>query len=83
VADPAVRAAACAAGIAGALAAVLNVPIAAAFIVTELFGISYVVPALAGSVLAYKMAKPVFAYEYVALGPVVRRRPRRTPTEKE
>ena len=72
IADPSVRAAACAAGIAGMLAAVLNVPVAAALIVTEAFGVAYVVPALAGSVLAYKLAKPVFVYEYVLPGPGTR-----------
>jgi len=67
--DPAIRSAACAAGIAAALAAVLNVPIAACVIVTEIFGISYAVPALIGSVIAYKTAKPVFLYEHVIADP--------------
>lgn len=54
-----------AAGIAGALASVLNVPVAACVIVMERFGLSFGFPAALGGIIAYQMAKPMVIYHYV------------------
>jgi CIC family chloride channel protein len=55
-------------GMAGLLAAVLNVPIAALVIVMEIFGTSYAVPAALGSIIAFTLARSDVVYRYLEKG---------------
>jgi len=55
-------------GMAGLLAAVLNVPIAALVIVMEIFGTSYAVPAALGSIIAFTLARSDVVYRYLERG---------------
>jgi CIC family chloride channel protein len=52
-------------GMAGLLAAVLNVPIAAIVIVMEVFGTSYAMPAALGSIIAFNIARSEVVYQYL------------------
>jgi CIC family chloride channel protein len=47
------------------LAAVLNVPIAAMIILMEMFGTSYAVPAVLGSIIAFSIARSEVVYRYL------------------
>lgn len=53
-----------AAGISGMLASVMNVPIAGAVIVTEIFGFNYSFPAAWGSIIAFQIARHKTIYRY-------------------
>lgn len=53
-----------AAGISGMLASVMNVPIAGAVIVTEIFGLNYSFPAAWGSIIAFQIARHRTIYRY-------------------
>lgn len=55
-------------GMAGLLAAVLNVPIAALVIVMEMFGTSYAAPAALGSIIAFTLARSDVVYGYLDKG---------------
>jgi len=63
--DPAHHIAFVATGMAGMLAAVLNVPIAAMIILMEMFGTSYAVPAVLGSIIAFSIARSEVVYRYL------------------
>ena len=52
-------------GMAGMLAAVLNVPIAAVVILMEVFGTSYALPAVLGSIIAFSIARSEVVYRYL------------------
>ncbi len=58
-----------AAGIAGSLAAILNIPLAACVVVMERFGLNFGLPAVLGGIIAYQIAKPTVIYTYVKEGP--------------
>jgi len=53
-----------AAGISGMFASVMNVPIAGAVIVTEMFGLNYSFPAAWGSIIAFQIARHKTIYTY-------------------
>ena len=55
-------------GMAGALAAVLNVPVAAAVLLIELFGTRVTVPVLVGTVVGFVVGRPWVVYRYSGLG---------------
>lgn len=65
VSAPAQHIAYVATGMAGLLAAVLNVPIAAMIILMEMFGTSYAVPAVLGSIIAFSLARSEVVYRYL------------------
>lgn len=52
-------------GMAGMLAAVLNVPIAAVVILMEVFGTTYALPAALGSIIAFSIARSEVVYRYL------------------
>ncbi|MBD3182418.1 hypothetical protein GF312_09005 [Candidatus Poribacteria bacterium] len=52
-------------GISAALVGVINVPIAAIIIVIEVFGISYLIPAVIGSTIAYLLARNFVIYPHI------------------
>ena len=68
VSDPQAMHAFMAAGIAGSLAAILNVPVAACVIVMDQFGLNFGIPAVIGGIIAYQIAKPTVIYHYVEEG---------------
>jgi CIC family chloride channel protein len=61
--DPGMRVALSAAGISGLLSAAINVPLASVVLVAELFGVSYLIPAVIGSLVGYTVAIRYLAYE--------------------
>jgi CIC family chloride channel protein len=56
-------------GMAGMLAAVLNVPIAAVVIMMEVLGTSYALPAALGSITAFSIARSEVVYKYLETEP--------------
>ena len=56
-------------GMAGMLAAVLNVPVAAVVIMTEVLGTSYGLPAALGSIIAFSIARSEVVYKYLETEP--------------
>jgi len=63
VEDPGLRVALTAAGISGLLSAAINVPLAGAVLVAELFGASYLIPGVIGSLIGFTVAIRYVAYE--------------------
>ena len=61
--DPGMRVALSAAGISGLLSAAINVPLASVVLVAELFGVSYLIPAVIGSLVGYTVAIRYLAYD--------------------
>ena len=51
-------------GMAGLLACVMNIPLAAIIISMELFGISFALPAVAGSLISFHLGRSEIIYEY-------------------
>jgi CIC family chloride channel protein len=66
--DPATNPETCyafvACGVSALLASVMNIPLTAAILVTELFGLNQSVPGIIGSVAAYSLARHVVIYRY-------------------
>ena len=56
-------------GISAALVGVMNVPMAAIIIVIELFGISFIIPAIIGSAIAFMLAKNFVIYPHIEKNP--------------
>ena len=56
-----------AAGMAASLAAIVNVPVAAAVMMIEMFGSSYSVPIILGGVLGFAVGRPQVIYRYARL----------------
>jgi len=54
-------------GIAGSLGAILNVPIASIVICIEMFGFSFSLPAILGSVIGFMVGRPKVIYEYTSV----------------
>jgi len=63
VEDPGMRVALSAAGISGLLSAAINVPLASVVLVAELFGASYLLPGVIGSLIGFTVAIRYLAYE--------------------
>ncbi|MCD6405803.1 MAG: chloride channel protein, partial [Planctomycetes bacterium] len=51
-------------GVAALLASVMNIPLAAAILVAEIFGFNQSVPGIIGSVIAYSLARHIVIYRY-------------------
>ena len=49
---------------AASLAAVVNVPVAAAVIMIEIFGVGYSVPIIVGAVVGFMIGRPGVIYHY-------------------
>jgi CIC family chloride channel protein len=56
-------------GIAAMLGGVMNIPLAAIIITARMFGLTYLIPALLGSLFSYLVYQPQTVFEYLAASP--------------
>jgi len=57
-----------AAGFAGLLASVMNIPLAAAVMTTEIFGLQYSFPAGLAAIVAFQVTRAKTIYDYALAG---------------